>query len=156
MKNHVLRPLWVVLAAIALILVVRHFMVPDDFGVHGESFTYNFHRLSNIDEWNAFPLKYKDRAYCNECHEDKFQENQASAHGIVQCENCHGAALDHPDDPEALEIDRSRDLCLRCHTALAYPGSQRNDIPGIDPEMHNTDDKCSECHNPHNPDLEQM
>ena len=36
MKNHVLRPLWCVLAAIALILVVRHLMVPDDFGVNGK------------------------------------------------------------------------------------------------------------------------
>lgn len=156
MKNHVLRPLWVVLAVIALTLVARHFMVPSDFGVNGESFTYNFHRLSNIDEWKAFPIKYKNKDYCNECHEENYKENQESAHSTVECENCHGPALDHPEEPEALEIDRSRALCLRCHAALAYPGSQRGDLPGIDPEEHNIDSKCSECHNPHNPDLEQM
>jgi len=29
-------------------------MVPDDFGVHGRNFTYGYHRLSNIQEWQAF------------------------------------------------------------------------------------------------------
>jgi len=45
MKNHVLRPLWLALGLIAAVLIARHFMVPDDFGVHGDSFTYNFYRL---------------------------------------------------------------------------------------------------------------
>ena len=156
MKNHVLRPLWVVLVTIALILVARHFMVPDDFGVQGESFTYNYHRLSNVDEWKDFKVKYKGREYCQECHEENVVENNSSQHSTIQCENCHGPAIDHPDDPESLTIDTSRGLCLRCHTYLAYPGSQRGDLPGIDPEEHNVDTKCSECHNPHNPDLEQM
>ena len=132
-------------------------MVPDDFGIQeGESFTYNFYRKGNLEDWKAFPVKYKSSEYCNECHDEKYKENQESAHGVVECENCHGPALDHPENPETLEIDRSRALCLRCHALLAYPGSQRNDLPGIDPEDHNDDTECSECHNPHNPDLEQM
>ena len=32
----------------------------------------------------------------------------------------------------------------------------KGDIIGIDPEEHNTDSECIECHNPHNPDLEDM
>ncbi len=156
MKNHVLRPLFVVIGVVAIILVARHLMVPADFGVHGKSFTYGFHRKSNIDEWKAFTLKYKDSAYCQECHEEQYEQNQASVHKTIQCENCHGPALNHPEDPEALEIDKSRALCLRCHSALPYPGSQRGDLPGIDPSEHNIDSECSECHNPHNPDLEQM
>jgi len=155
MKNHVLRPLWVVLVAIALILVVRHLMVPDDFGVQGESFTYNFHRLSNVDEWEDFKVKYKGREYCQECHEDNGADNNSSKHRMIQCENCHGPAIDHPDDPETLAIDTSRELCLRCHTSLAYPGSQRGNIKGIDPEEHNAGENCSDCHNPHKPDLEE-
>ena len=31
-----------------------------------------------------------------------------------------------------------------------------NDIPGIDPEQHNAGTECAECHNPHNPSLEEM
>lgn len=155
MKNHVLRPLWVVLVAVALTLVVRHFMVPEDFGVQGESFTYNFHRLSNVDEWQDFKVKYKGHEYCQECHEENVADNSSSKHKTIQCENCHGPAIDHPDDPEALAIDTSRELCLRCHSSLPYPGSQRGNIKGIDPEEHNAGGNCSDCHNPHNPDLEE-
>jgi hypothetical protein len=55
MKNHVLRPLFVVIAGVALLLIVRHFMVPADFGVEkGGTFTYNFHRLSSSDDWKNF------------------------------------------------------------------------------------------------------
>ena len=59
-KNHVLRPLWVAIGVAVLFLVVRPFIVPDDFGVHGKSFTYNYHRLSNIQEWKDFPVKYQE------------------------------------------------------------------------------------------------
>lgn len=156
MKNHVLRPLFVAIGAIALILVVRHLLVPSDFGVHGDSFTYGFHRLGNIDDWKNFKVKYRGKEYCIECHEENVEAQNASPHAIIQCENCHGPAIDHPDDPEALAIDRSRALCLRCHADLPYPSSQRATIVGIDPDDHNGSMECSECHNPHNPALENM
>jgi hypothetical protein len=80
MKNHVLRPLWVVLAGIALLLVVRHFVVPSDFGVEeGGNFTYNFHRQSNLDEWKNFKVKYRGREYCQECHEENTESILNSA-----------------------------------------------------------------------------
>jgi hypothetical protein len=154
MKNHVLRPLWLALAAIALLLVARYIMVPGDFGVHGRNFTYGFHRLGNIGDWQNFPAKYKNREYCNECHEDKVAENSASKHREIQCENCHGPAYGHPDDPEKLIVDRSREQCLRCHELLPYPGSLRGKLKGIDPEKHNPDQACADCHNPHHPDQE--
>ena len=156
MKNHVLRPLWVAIGFIALILIVRHFMMPEDFGVHGRNFTYGFHRRSNIDEWKAFPVKYRGSEFCVDCHDDKVEENMASQHNIIQCENCHGPALDHPDDPPSLNVDRSRALCLRCHADLPYPNSLRSKLKGIDPQEHNPESECAECHNPHNPDLEGL
>ena len=156
MKNHVLRPLWVVIGIVFLLLVIRHFMVPSDFGVHGRNFTYGYHRLSNIEEWKSFPVKYRGKDTCVECHEENVEENKESKHRLLQCENCHGPALDHPEEPEALVIDTSRELCLRCHAYLPYPSSQRAEIPGIEPDDHNPDTDCSECHNPHKPDLEEM
>ncbi len=156
MKNHVLRPLMVAIAAIALLLTVRSFMVPDDFGVNGRNFTFGYHRASNIDEWKAFPVKYKGKEYCAECHEEQYESNMASKHQAISCENCHGPALNHPDDPETLTIDKSRDLCIRCHAALPYPNSNRGSLPGIDPMEHNPESECSECHNPHKPSLEDM
>lgn len=154
MKNHLLRPLWCVLAAIALILLARHFMVPDDFGVQGESFTYNYHRLSNVDEWRDFKVKYRGSEYCRECHTENFDTLSGSKHRAIQCENCHGPAIDHPDEPAALDIDTSRELCLRCHAGLPYPDNPRSRIISINDAEHNPDTDCIECHIPHNPNPE--
>lgn len=156
MKNHVWRPLYVVIGLVVCILVFRMFYIPDDFGVHDRGYTFGYHRLSNEQEWKDFPAKYKGTEYCNECHFEKVESVSNSQHEMIPCENCHGAAFGHPEDPEKLTIDRSRDLCIRCHSELKMPSSGRNDIPGIDPAQHNVDIECSECHNPHNPSLEDM
>lgn len=156
MKRHVWRPLFVVLGLVAIILSARMIYVPADFGSQERGYTFGFHRLSNEQEWQAFPAKFKDSVYCGGCHEDKTGSWEASAHAAIPCENCHGAAFGHPDKPEKLGIDRSRGLCLRCHAKLYMPSSGRHDLPGIDAERHNPGAECVACHNPHNPSLEEM
>jgi len=156
MRNHVFRPLFAAIVLVALILTARQLMVPSDFGVHGDSFTYNFYRADSINDWKNFPVSYKGHAYCAECHEDNTESLAKSKHAIIQCENCHGPAMGHPENPEALTINRSRDLCLRCHASLPYPGSHRKDIPSMSPDEDDLDKTCVQCHNPHNPNLEDM
>ncbi|HKJ04216.1 MAG TPA: cytochrome c3 family protein [Geopsychrobacteraceae bacterium] len=156
LKPHVWRPLFVVIGIVVLILLFRMVYVPSDFGVQERGYTFGYHRLSNEQEWKQFPGKYKDSNYCNDCHEEKVASLNASQHGMIPCENCHGAAMNHPENPEQLAIDRSRELCIRCHSRLYMPSSDRNDIPGILPAEHNVGIECSECHNPHNPSLEEM
>jgi len=163
MKNHVLRPLWVAIAFVALILLARYVLVPKDFGVQGESFTFNFHRASNVEEWKdskrGLPaVKYLGKEVCTDCHDEKASSLESSPHAIIQCENCHGPGRDHPEteNPATMTIDRSRGLCLRCHADLGYANTNRADIPAIDSNEHNVDSECVECHNPHNPDLEDM
>lgn len=154
MKNHVLRPLWVALALVLVILVARKIYVPRDFGINGQNYTFGFYRKASIDDWKAVKVKYSGREYCKDCHEENFRTNSLSKHGIIQCENCHGPAADHPDNPAKLTIDRSRELCLRCHAKLVYPNNRRAELPGIDPQKHNPDSACIDCHKPHKPDLE--
>ncbi len=156
MKSHVWRPLWVFLAIVAVILLARVFLVPEDFGVHETGYMYGWYREGNVQEWKDPQPKYLGAVYCAECHEEKTTGRDASPHGAIQCENCHGPALGHPDDPPALAIDRSRELCLRCHAWLPYPTSGRMAIPGIDPQSHNPGEECSSCHDPHHPNLEEM
>lgn len=156
MKGHVWRPLFVIIGIVLLLLLARLFYVPEDFGAQERGYTFGFHRLGNEQEWKNFPAKYQDSEYCSGCHDDKTTSLGMSQHAMIPCENCHGAAFGHPEDPERLTIDRSRDLCLRCHSHLIMPSSGRNDIPGIDPQTHNAGIECSECHNPHNPSLEGM
>ena len=162
MKSHVWRPLFVVIALIVGIFVFRFFYVPNDFQSGAYGFMYSYHRVSNEAEWKAQPVKYQDTGktnmheFCGECHGDVVEIRTEDLHGTIACENCHGPAFDHPEDPETLEIDRSRGVCLRCHTDLPYTTSERKRIPGIDPKEHNVDEMCVDCHDPHNPRLEEM
>jgi hypothetical protein len=154
MKNHVLRPLYIAIALVVAILIARHFTVPGDFGVHGESFTYNFYRLGNVQEWKNFPAKYQGRERCARCHEENSEKSAASKHARIQCEDCHGPGAGHPKQIKRLPVNGSRELCLRCHQYLSYPSSQRSALPGIDGKTHKKKFECHECHDAHNPDLE--
>ena len=158
MKNHVWRPLFVVIGIVAMILAARVVLVPKDFGVHERGYMYGWYRKSNEEEWKKVTVKYQGIEYCSNCHPDKVASLQKTPHRIIQCENCHGPAgtadgVVHydPDKLPKLSIDRSRDHCLRCHFPLKYPTSKRSEIRGVDPEKHNPGIECSACHNPHNP-----
>jgi predicted CXXCH cytochrome family protein len=146
---HVLRPLYVVLILVAMVLIARSFFVPDDFGIHDRGYMYGWYRKANVEEWKAVRVKYQGKKVCAACHARQAQKNLSSPHRIIECENCHGPALGHPLDPPKLTIDRARELCLRCHASLPYPTSQRSEIEGIDPERHNPGLACVLCHNPH-------
>ncbi len=160
MKNHVWRPLIVVIGIEILILAARVVYVPKDFGSYERGYMYSWHEKNNEDFWKNFKIKYKGKAYCKDCHEDKVTMIDKTPHRIIMCENCHGPAGDaegvvHYDDKRPkLVIDRSRELCYRCHVKLPYPTSGRSEIKGfLDPEQHNPGIECVSCHNPHSPKL---
>jgi ribosomal protein S27E len=154
MKNHVFRPLFVVIGLVGIVLIARLFIVPKDFGVWERGYMYGWYRKSNEDEWKAVKAKYQfNNEYCKDCHNDKYDSLMQSPHAIIKCESCHGPALEHPLNPTKLHIDKSRQQCLRCHSYLPYPTSGRANIRGIDPDKHNPDIECSMCHNPHKPNL---
>lgn len=151
MKRHVWHPLWVTIALLAVLLIARELFVPDDFGVHNDSFTYSYHRLGNIQEWQEFPAKYQGVDSCTECHRTNVRTVKRSPHRRVECENCHGPAGNHPDDVEYLPRNTHRELCLRCHAFLDYPNTARNEIPPVKDRLHYRRKECIECHNPHQP-----
>lgn len=151
MKGHVWRPLYVVIGIVVIILIIRAFYVPADFGVHERGYMYGWYRTGNIEEWKNFKVKYQGGDYCKNCHPDKIESIMKTPHAIIQCENCHGPAIDHPTEPQKLKIDRSREQCLRCHFPLPYPTSGRANIRGVDPDKHNPGIECVMCHNPHSP-----
>ena len=154
MKSHVWRPLYAVIGIVAVILLIRVFYVPKNFGIGERGFMYSWHNKDNEQFWKDFPVKYKfDSTYCKDCHPDKYDSIMQTPHAIINCENCHGPVLDHPSEPQKLKIDKSRGQCLRCHYPLPYPTSGRANIRGIDPEKHNPGIECAMCHNPHNPKL---
>ena len=151
MKNHVFRPLLVIIGIVALILLVRMIYVPKDFGIGPAGYMYGWHRGGNEAEWKTFKIKYQGKESCKDCHDKNYRTITGSPHKIIQCENCHGPSIDHPAEPTKLVIDKSRAQCLRCHFPLPYPSSGRAAIKSIDPDTHNPGIECSTCHNPHKP-----
>ena len=155
-SSHAWRPLLVFVAIVALLLTVRHFYVPNDFGVHERGYTYGWYRGLSVGDWKWLPIKYQGRESCAECHRKQVVSIRDMPHASIQCENCHGPALDHPSDPAKLTIDTTRELCLRCHASLPYPSSARGGLRSIDPATHNPGQPCVECHSPHQPTLDHL
>jgi hypothetical protein len=151
LKNHVLRPLFVALAIVGVILLARLVIVPKDFGVYERGYMYGWHSKANEEEWKKVRVKYKTSKVCAECHKHNYDSLKGSAHESISCENCHGPNYDHPKDPVGLTIDTHRSLCIRCHAKLPYKGSDRGSIRGINPDKHYPTEECVLCHIPHNP-----
>lgn len=165
--NHAWRPLFVVIGIVILILAARAIIVPSDFMAKNGNYKYQWHRISNEEEWKNFQVKYQGRDFCGQCHPEQLEQVVGSKHAKIQCENCHvqidkGKAV-HPIDleesfqyPLNIGIDRSRVLCLRCHAELpyrptTYVGLESGPIPlkMQNPEKHNPGIECTICHNSH-------
>jgi hypothetical protein len=151
LKNHVWRPLFIVAAIVAGILLLRLVIVPSDFGIGERGYMYGWHRISNEAEWAKIPAKYQGSKTCAPCHKSNYDDLMKSPHASIACENCHGPLVNHPKEPKKLDIDTRRDLCIRCHAYMPYRESGRAKIPGINPEKHYPTEECIMCHYPHNP-----
>src|SRR5450756_628577 len=114
MKNHVLRPLLVVIGLVIILLVFRYFYVPQDFGIQRNGFTYGLYRTGAIEDWKKVTVKYQGNESCKACHQDVFDKMASYPHVIIQCENCHGPALKHPRSPCLLYTSDAADdlLCV--------------------------------------------
>ena len=125
MKNHVWRPLFVVIGVVIAILLFRAVYVPSDFGSQERGYTFGYHRLSNEQEWKDYPEKYKGSDYCNECHEDKTEEVESAHHATIPCENCHGAGKEHAKSggqkPLANKGWSKEKMCGQCHVQKHSP-----------------------------------
>jgi len=138
-----------------LVPVARSFIVPSFKAVDGDMM-YQWHRVANEAEQKSVEVKYQGSDYCEACHPDIYQKIKASKHALVQCENCHGPAVKHPEAPQKLVIDQRRESCLRCHSNLPYrqkeyAGLSTGPIPMkmVDPNQHNPGTECTVCHDVH-------
>ena len=85
MKNHVLRPLIVVIAMVILILLARVLYVPKDFGVHEAGYMYGWHQKSDEQFWKGFKVKYQGAEYCKDCHDKNYASIKKSPHQNIEC-----------------------------------------------------------------------
>jgi hypothetical protein len=134
----------VFIVLIAALILVRGFLVPEDFGEYGH------YRASAVDEIIDQKMHFAGHQICNECHDDIGTVKQTGYHRNLACEVCHGPALDHTGDPEAHipPAPRDRGYCPLCHE---YNPSRPTGFPQIISKSHNPMEACISCHNPHDP-----
>ncbi|MBF0457036.1 MAG: cytochrome C [Nitrospirae bacterium] len=168
--SHAWRPLFVVLAVMISIIVFRVIFVPSDFVAKNGDYKFQWHRLSSEEVWKNFPVKHKGRDFCQQCHSELVNKIKDSGHQHVQCENCHAmfepGKKSHPIDLKddfgyllEIGIERSRELCKRCHAELPYrpqtyvitKGTTAETVKFkmIDPTKHNPGIECVMCHDVH-------
>ena len=94
--DHVLRVLGLFAAGFTVFLVVRHFMIPADFGLYG---FYRGGALADAATVQA-PL-HAGEAVCLDCHSDVGKVRQDARHAKVRCEACHGPLAAHATDGAA-------------------------------------------------------
>jgi len=151
----------VTIVGVGALMGARMVIAPSFSAVEGD-YRYQWHRVANEQEWKDIPVKHQGSSYCKDCHPAAVEKIAMSVHAKVQCENCHGAAFNHPDNPRKLTIDKGRPLCSRCHSNLPYRPSTYNELPVdeirpqpvtklkmINVENHNPDFECVACHDPH-------
>jgi len=129
-------------------LVFRKLMISENFGEFGH------YPPAAVDSLMSQEMKYAGHNSCNDCHDDIVDIKKASQHINVNCEACHGPALDHVASFEGDETilpfaPRERGYCPLCHK---YDPAKPTGFPQIDPIMHNPGKPCIKCHDPHAPD----
>jgi predicted CXXCH cytochrome family protein len=145
----------IAIVCVAGLIGARMVLAPSFAAVDGD-YRYQWHRVTNEQEWKDIKVKHRGNQYCKDCHADQSANETASVHAKVQCENCHGPAVDHPENPAKLTLDKSRTLCLRCHSGLPYRTAKYAELPKgevqlkmVNPDEHNPDMECVTCHDPH-------
>ena len=65
--DHIIRFSLLIIVVILGFFIVRTYMVPDTFGVHG-SYTYAYYRAESETEQAARPAVYQGTEHCSACH----------------------------------------------------------------------------------------
>jgi len=158
--RHLIRAGLLALVVIIGFTIVRFIALPKSWGEYGH------YRANAVVEEMAKEPVYQGADACKKCHVQKHEEWNSGKHRVVNCENCHGQAKEHVVKPmvksgtKTIVINRSMELCLRCHLQLLARPHDFTEIshPQIDPEKHLKGKgalKCFNCHNPHQPDLKR-
>ncbi|MCX6621025.1 MAG: cytochrome c3 family protein [Acidobacteria bacterium] len=130
----------------ATFVVVRHFAVPAGFGQFGH------YRGPVLAEIRTRPITFAGRQACADCHTDMAEKLATGRHKTVGCESCHGPQAAHArsDDPSAHKPPRPNPpvLCARCHEKNSTKPTTFPQVAAMD---HSGGEKCTTCHNPHQP-----
>lgn len=153
--KHIWRAALLLLLFLFAAVIVRHFMIPESFGLEGH------YRYNSLIEFMGKPMVHGSRTSCAECHEDQQEAHDDGPHASVTCSVCHGPVSRHAKGGEKIAdmpANRSYRNCINCHQKLrARPQA----VPQINAQEHLEglgvldsgeeipDRSCLVCHDPH-------
>jgi len=115
-------------------------------------YRFGYYRADAVPQLAVGTPLYQGAAYCLECHPERSADWPLTPHKAVQCEVCHGADLEHPDNEISLIKTDSIRLCSTCHEEMpARPARQPQIVLGEHPFADGETMPCIECHDPHAP-----
>jgi hypothetical protein len=145
MPPQIFRLVLLTIGIVVSYLIARQLLTPPSFREFG------FYRGDALEEMASRTPVFAGRKSCSECHEDQQARLLKGEHKTIGCETCHGPSSAHVADPdsEAKKPDkRNTTACIRCHESNpSRPAWFRQ----INVKNHYSDQKCSECHVPHQP-----
>ena len=155
--NHIIRFVIILILVGIGFLLVRSFLVPDSFGIHG-SYTYGFHRGDSDQEQADCPAFYRGVDKCASCHADQVNEIASGPHKSVTCEACHGVWKAHNVKTASLvKKEISDEACLLCHRKLDARPKEFPQIENLVKHMKEQEQElekdmtCIGCHSAHEP-----
>lgn len=130
---------------IGFMLVLRYFLKPKSFGDLGS------YRADALIDIAAQEPKFIDAENCIMCHDSIGKDKAAGSHKLINCQTCHAPGHLHVNEPEKnkMLIPKGREFCVRCHAKNA--ARPKAIIKQIDETVHNKEEVCISCHNPHKP-----
>ena len=111
--EHLVRLAVVALFALVAFFVIRHFLVPPDFGKYGHF------RPASMEEIALRTPVFVGREAYSTCHDEVVVAKNKGPHANVGCEACHGPLARHAQDfsSEKPVLPDTAKLCVVCHEA---------------------------------------
>lgn len=135
---------------LATIIVVFGFLkwlaVPSTFGQYGR------YRGDSISEATSLPINFAGgNQACGKCHQKDLNYISQGEHGTMDCQSCHGPAVEHIKNPAAgyTKVKGTAEFCGACHQKIA--GRSKQDIATVTLQIHSGGVECVKCHDPHQP-----
>jgi len=115
-------------------------------------YEFGHYRSDAVPELAAGTPLFRGAAYCQSCHTNRNTDWAIGAHRTVQCEVCHGADREHPENEETFIPADTIRLCTTCHdTITGRPAWQPQIVVGQHPFPDEETPQCHTCHDPHSP-----
>ena len=146
MPIHIVRLLFLMTLFVLFAFAAKVYLTDPSFYKFGD------YRADAVPELAAGEPLFKGAVYCQTCHPERSADWSVNAHSAVECEVCHGANLEHPDDGKTLIPADTIRLCTACHEAMpARPARQPQIVLAEHPFPGEQTPQCHDCHDPHVP-----